>query len=118
MQVILEDVRFFGRHGVFDQETVCGNEFAVDVSINIPYSVAMEESAEEKLEDTISYADIYSIVAEEMGKPRKLLETVATSIARILKNRYPQITDGNIKITKVIPPIAGIVGRAAVNLKF
>ena len=124
MQVILEDVRFFARHGVFEQERVCGNEFSVNLTVSLPYpcdlsvSTDDENPEEENLDVFISYADLYAIVEKEMKRPRKLLETVAVAIAREVKTRYPEIESGSVKITKIIPPIPGMDGKASVNFIF
>ncbi|MDE6769217.1 MAG: dihydroneopterin aldolase [Muribaculaceae bacterium] len=114
-EIALTGLRFFGRHGVLEQEKKVGNEFIVDVKVRIPYS---KEILSDDLEATISYADIYGIVSEEMGKPRKLLETVAGTIHSKIAHRWPQITSGSIKICKSNPPIAHISGSSEVTLFF
>lgn len=114
-EIALRDLRFHARHGVWKQETAVGNEFAVTLSVRIPYSDAI---AADRLEATISYADIFVIVKEEMQKPRKLLEAVAASIRERILNRWPEILSGVISISKSTPPIASIVGTAEVKLFF
>ncbi len=118
MEVRLEDVKFYARHGVFEQERISGNEFIVDLAVEFPCSLESFSDSEEDLGKSISYAELYSIVEEEMGNPRQLLETVACSIARKIRSRYPIMTKGSIKITKNIPPIARLDGRSAIKLKF
>lgn len=122
MEIMLDDLRFFGYHGVFEQETVCGNEFAVDLKVeypcHIPSFFSDIQQADERLEDTISYADLYKIVAEEMNKPRKLLETLAVAIAERILKTYPILTKGCVKITKLVAPIGNIDGKTAVKLNF
>ena len=118
MEIILEDLRFFAHHGVGEQERICGNEFSVDLSVEYHVDLSTCQLKEERLEDTISYADLYSIVAEEMCHTQLLLETVATAIVCRIKNQYPKITKGSLKITKNIPPIGNLDGRAAVKLRF
>ena len=76
-EIALRDLRFHARHGVWEQENAVGNEFIVTVSVKIPYSEAI---AADQLDATISYADLFSIVKEEMRRPRNLVEAVAASI--------------------------------------
>lgn len=114
-EIVLKELRFFGRHGVLDQETLIGNEFIVDVRVRIPYS---DTILDDKLDYTISYADIYTIVEEEMLKPRKLLETVAACICNRLSTTWPQILSGSISICKSTPPIPRITGSSEVRLFF
>lgn len=114
-EIGLTNLRFHARHGVWEQENKVGNEFIVDVKVRIPYT---EEILTDDLNSTISYADIYEIVENEMGKPRKLLETVAAAVLSRLKAIRPGITSGSIRICKSNPPIARISGSSEVTLFF
>ncbi len=111
----LSDLRFHAYHGVMPQETKVGNEFIVSVSVTIPFQPAV---LDDSLDATISYADIYEIVKDEMNRPRKLLETVAATISIRLTEKWDQILGGEIKICKSTPPIPGIVGASEVALIF
>lgn len=113
--ISLDRLKFHAHHGVFPQETAVGNEFIVDLSVTIPYDESVKE---DNLGSTVSYAGLYEIVAEEMGKPRKLLETVADSIADRICSTWPQVSEGFITISKSTPPIKGITGSASVRLNF
>ena len=118
--VSLTDLHFFARHGVLPQETVTGNDFAVNVELETEASdlEKMVEAEAEELSYTVSYADVYDVIREEMEKPRQLLETVAIRIGKRLKNSFPEIISGSISITKVTPPIPGITGSATVSYRF
>lgn len=111
MKVALRDCRFYGHHGVMEQEQVAGNEFSV--SLEVVYTPG--ETISDDIEKTISYADLYEIVKEEMEAPRKLLETVAASITDRICRRWPQVTRADVAITKITPPIPGITGSATVT---
>lgn len=111
MTVKLENCRFFGRHGVMNQETVAGNEFIAGVTVEY----AITEPIEDDLDRTVSYADLYDILKTEMDRPRKLLETVAQSVAEEIKLRFPNLMKIEVAITKVTPPIPGISGSATVK---
>ncbi len=123
---MLDKCRFYAYHGVMPQEQIAGNEFEVSVEVNYqPVCLGGD-----MLESTVSYADIYEIVKQEMHRPRQLLETVAGDISdRILT--LPGITSTGdthsatssikilrtqVSITKITPPIAGINGSATVKL--
>lgn len=114
-EIALTGLRFHGRHGVWEQEKKIGNEFVVDIRVKIPYR---EDILLDQLESTVSYADIYLIVEEEMAMPRKLLETVAATICQRIKTKWPDVKGGNIKICKSTPPIAHITGSSEVILFF
>lgn len=114
-EIALTNLRFHGMHGVWEQENKVGNEFIVTVRVRIPADGSISD---DNLDSTISYADIFYIVKEEMAKPRKLLETVASSIQERIEERWPIITSGSITICKSIPPIATISGSSEVTLFF
>lgn len=112
----LEKIRFFARHGVFEHERRDGNEFEVNLCVEYP-SPEVSLLAEDDLEHTISYVDLYNLVKEEMEKPQRLLETVASSILKRIKSEFPQTTSTCCKITKLSPPIPGFIGKVSVELK-
>ena len=114
-RIKLSGLRFYAFHGVLPQEQKVGNEFIVNVAVSIPFDNAI---LDDQLEATISYADIYDIVAEEMSHARKLLETVAATISIRLKEKWPRISNGTISICKSTPPIAGITGNSEVEIIF
>lgn len=114
-EINLKDIHFYSYHGVMSQESKVGNEFTVNLSIRIPYS---DDILKDDLEATISYADLYDIVAEEMASPKKLLETVAAQICKRCYEKWDYILGGEITICKSAPPIRGITGQSEVRLFF
>lgn len=114
-EISLEDIRLRGNHGVFPQERKVGNEFKIDVKVRIPVPVSIKSDA---LTDTISYADIYEVVATEFCRPSNLLEHVCWRIEEELRKKWPQIQSGEIKIVKIQPPIDGIIGSTSVKKFF
>lgn len=119
MEISLEKLRFHAHHGVMEQERVVGNEYEVSMTVTVPCTAdTFAEEGESPVENTISYADLYSIIESEMKMPRQLLETVATRIAKAVTEQYPILTSGSVKITKTTPPIPGIDGSASVKLIF
>ena len=113
----LTDLRFYGYHGVMPLEAQVGNEFGVDVELDIP-AHGLEQMVSENKEDlelTISYADVFDIVKEEMGRRCELLETLAIRTARRITDKWPRIIGGRLRITKIAPPIPGCNGPASVT---
>lgn len=94
-----------------EQERIVGNEFSVDVRIDADASDFIDEC----LDSTISYADVYEIIAEEMSESHLLLESVTKKIADKIIEKWDIAKHANVKITKLAPPIAGIVGSCSVE---
>lgn len=114
-EITLADLKFHAFHGVLPQETKVGNEFTVSVSVRIPYST---DILNDNLHSTVSYADIYEIIDEEMKSSKKLLETVAALIHKKINSRWNNIIGGEITICKSTPPINRMTGNAKVRLIF
>ena len=114
-EVCLENLHFYAYIGVAEEERAIGNEFKVDLLVSIPYSAEIEK---DDLNATVSYADLYRIVEEEMKVPNKLLEKTSSEIVKRIKEKFPQIESGKIRIEKVRPPIPGMLGNASVSLIF
>ena len=107
----LEGLRFHSHIGVSEQERAVGNEFIVDVAIHIDAS-AFET---EKLQTTVSYADVYDLISAEMAKEWLLLESAASRISSDIKGGWQSILKVSVKITKCKPPISGIDGACSVE---
>ncbi|MDH6355671.1 dihydroneopterin aldolase [Dysgonomonas sp. PH5-45] len=111
--ILLENIEIYAHHGVFEQETVVGNTFIVNLKAEVEMEAACQS---DQLSGTVSYADVYDIVKEEMLIPSKLLEHVAYRIISRLKATYGSINGIELKISKRNPPIGGQVDFASVIL--
>lgn len=111
----LEKIQIYAHHGVSSQERMVGNTFEVSLKIAYPFIPAMYS---DDLNDTCNYAHIYQIIVDEMRIPSQLLEFVAQRIITALKEEYPNITSGEIKITKVTPPFTCQLAGVSVIVQF
>jgi dihydroneopterin aldolase len=112
--VELNGMKFYAYHGVSSQETKVGNCFIVDVLYSMPLQ---EVFSSDKIEDTISYADIYELIKQEMMISSKLLETATARIIWKLKAHFSQLLYLKVKLTKINPPLGGEVYSASVTLE-
>jgi dihydroneopterin aldolase len=75
----IRGIRGFGRHGVFEHERAHGQEFTVDVRLEVDIRPA---ATSDRLADTVDYGRIAEQVhAEIESDPVDLLETLAERIA-------------------------------------
>lgn len=114
-EIGFKDLRVYAYHGVEEFEREAGNEFSVTLSVKVPFHSNMEK---DELEYTVSYEELYRIVAQEIRMPRKLLEKVALRIVHRIKEDFPTVLSGSITIEKMHPPVAGMMARAFVTLNF
>lgn len=114
-EIALNEIQLYAYHGVYREERETGNVFIVSLSVYVPYN---EELSNDNLEKTVSYADLYEIVRKQMSKPSNLLENVAIRIVKSIKETYPKVTKGKVRIEKKRPPIKEMIGSASVTLFF
>lgn len=112
-KIEMKSMKFYAYHGVLEQERQVGNTFWVDLTLTAPLAQAV---ASDRLEDTINYAEVYELTKREMAVPSKLLEHVAGRICQALLQRFPQIEQVEIRVTKPNPPFGGDLESAAVCL--
>ena len=109
-RIILEGMRFYGFHGVNPEERVLGQEYLVDLTVELDLGRA---GRSDRLDDTISYARIYRAVRDVMeGEPRNLLEAAAQSIADRVLAEFP-VDSVVVRVKKPHPPIRGSVIESA-----
>ena len=114
MSVIsLHGMEFFSYHGCFDEEQVLGNNFIIDLSIETDTSQAEET---DDVNQTINYQVVYNLVKMEMAINSKLLENVGSRIIDTIYEAFPNITNINLTISKLNPPLDGKVDRISVTL--
>lgn len=101
-EIKLEAVEFHAHHGVYDYETQAGNTFLLDVSVRFPFS---RLPLEDRIEDAPDYQTLYSIAAEEMKVPSKLLETVALAIHKRIWKIFSDAIHVRVVVQKLNPPI-------------
>ena len=101
-QVVLRGLRLFAHHGVLPQERIVGAYFLLDVTIDIDFSQAAED---DDLKGTLSYAEAYEIIFQEMNKPSNLLEHVGMRICRALLSHFPAVRRVQLELLKQNPPM-------------
>ncbi len=108
----IEDIKIHAYHGCMEAEGIVGGNF--NLNIWVDYDTA-EAEKNDCLDKTVDYVHIYEIVKEEMQIRSKLIETVAQRIALRIFDRYPGIRNGEVSLSKLNPPIDGIVGSVTVT---
>lgn len=106
-------MRFHAYHGVYAQEKKTGNEFRVDLKLEVDVSKAC---LSDSLEDTVNYAAVYDIVRHEIEIPSKLIEHVAYRIVEQIKKHFPEIETVEIRLAKMSPPVNGEMEAAEITI--
>jgi dihydroneopterin aldolase len=111
--IFVEDVRFFGHHGVTEAEQQVGAWLSVDVALTVDL---MPASLSDDLRTTVDYAEVARRIVE-IGKKEKvsLLERLATLIGEALLREFP-VDTVRVRVRKLTPPMEGIHGVPGVEL--
>lgn len=115
MYIRMEGMKFYAFHGVMPQENVVGSYFYIDLKLKTDFTRAAET---DELEGTVSYADIYTIVKEEMETPSKLLEHVCQRIAQRIFTDFPTIEAIDIRLNKENPPMGACAKNIGVEVHY
>lgn len=80
-EIRLTGLTVFGRHGVFAHEREDGQDFVIDLRLQLALSDA---AASDDVTDTVHYGELAERVAAVVaGEPVKLIETLAQRIADV-----------------------------------
>lgn len=109
----LENMEFFAHHGHYDEERIVGNKFLVNLTLETNMDVA---SHSDKLEDALDYQLVYQIIKQQMSKKSHLLEHIAGRILDALYNQFTTIEKATVKISKLNPPMGGMMDNVSVTL--
>jgi dihydroneopterin aldolase len=111
--VALNDVKCFAFHGYYPEEQLTGTEFLVSVEVTFHPSGNTED-----LERTVNYEVLNTIILEEMGNTRKLLESVVRLIMDRVICAYPFVQTAVAGIKKMHPPMPGEINHSFVQLSY
>lgn len=112
--LLLNGLRFYAYHGVGAQETKVGNEFTVNLRLEVDLTTAAQS---DRLEQTVSYADVFLAVKDEMNRPSQLLEHVAGRICKRLFHDFAAIEAIELQLLKRNPPMGADIQEAGVEMK-
>jgi 7,8-dihydroneopterin aldolase/epimerase/oxygenase len=113
VSVELQNILVHAFHGIYGGEERIGSNY--EIGLKVSYEEGKSEFSD--INDTINYADLYTIVKEQMQVPTPLLEKVADGIIRRIKAQYPAIKEVVLSIYKLEPPIENFQGRVGVTLQ-
>ncbi len=114
MIIKLNEMVFYGYHGVHDEERKLGQRFIVSLEMQ---TLPGSDTAIRHLEDTVDYTKVYAQIREIMeGHQFQLLEACANTVADKLLADFPLIWQLTLRIQKPSVPIQGILRSVEVEL--
>ena len=111
----IKGIKSFGYHGVFESENIAGQDFFVDVLLELDLTRA---SISDDVSDTVNYSEITDLVVEEVtGERVALIEKLAGRIADRIKKSYSQIVTVSVTVHKPQAPMNAQVKDISVTIK-
>ncbi|CDQ37749.1 MULTISPECIES: dihydroneopterin aldolase [Virgibacillus] len=113
-KIILNNLQFYGFHGLLSEENKLGQRFQVDATLYIDLRHAGKS---DDMNHSVHYGQAYELIKEVVeGEKLNLIEAVAESIATKLLTRFHLLEACTIKVTKPDPPIPGHYDSVAVEI--
>ena len=113
-RIALTGLRVRGRHGVYEFERSAGQEFVVDVVLELDLSAAAES---DDVADTIHYGELSDRIVDVVGgEPVSLIETLAQRVMDVCL-ADPRVRAATVTVHKPQAPIAHEFTDVAVTLR-
>jgi dihydroneopterin aldolase len=111
-QIVLTGIHGFGYHGLFEQERKDGQDFFVDLTLEVDLKAASQSDA---ISDTVNYAEITDLVVDEItSNPVNLIEKLAARIAERVLNQHLKVKSVTVTVHKPQAPVAAQLKDIAV----
>ena len=113
-KITIKGIKGFGYHGVFDFEKRDGQDFFVDLDIDIDLTAA---SNSDLLADSVDYSLLTAIAKEAIEKLQfDLIERLAGFIADTIRENFPAINSIAVTVHKPSAPVSESVTDIAVTI--
>ena len=113
-RISLHGLRVRGHHGVYDFERRDGQDFVVDVELELDLAKA---AASDDVTDTVHYGELAGRLAEVIaGEPVNLIETLAERLATVCL-ADARVTAATVTVHKPQAPISHQFADVAVTLR-
>lgn len=114
MKIILNEMVFYGYHGVQDAERTLGQRFIVTMTL---ITDDAKDRFIHKLDDTVDYTKAYEVIKNIMEVDKHLLlENCANKILDTLLDRFELVETATISIRKPSVPIQGHLSFSEIEM--
>lgn len=100
--ITLDSLRFYAYHGAEPQEAIVGAWYTVSVAMKADVTAAIQN---DNLNGTVNYAQVATLVKQQMQIRSALLEHVAGRIAQALLDSFGTLKSVTVTVKKENPPL-------------
>lgn len=112
-KLFVEDVRFYGQHGLTKAEQTIGAWFSVDAELAVDLAPA---GLSDDVGTTVDYGQLMQRIVEIGTKSRvNLLERLAALLSDAILGEFPT-SEVRVRVRKLTPPLGGLVGIPGVEI--
>lgn len=112
-RVFVDDVRFYGQHGVTKAEQAVGAWFSVDVTLVLDLAPA---ALSDDVRATVDYGEVARRIVEIGTRQRvNLIERLASMIAEAILRDFG-VDEIRVRVRKLTPAMEGVMGTPGVEL--
>jgi len=102
-KIILRELHFVARHGVLPIETENSQRFSATVELELSLASAGKS---DRLDQTVDYCAVQAVVRGIIeGSHKRLIETLAESVATELLKTFAILSAVTVEIIKPSPPV-------------
>jgi len=113
-KILIEDLRFFGHHGVNPAEQELGGWFSTDVELSLDLTPA---ALSDDVGATVDYSEVARLVVRIGTEERvRLLERLAHLLVQALLREFPA-REVRVRVRKLAPRLGGAPGVVGVELR-
>lgn len=114
-KIILEDIEYYGYHGVAEEEKILGQKFIVSLEIGMDFT---EAAREDNLDKTINYSTVCAEIEEVFQSTKfDLIETAAMEMVKIIFDRHRAAQYVKVLLKKPYAPLKRHLKYAAVEIE-
>ncbi|MDS1029728.1 dihydroneopterin aldolase [Bacillota bacterium LX-D] len=113
-KILLQNMAFYGYHGVMPEENVLGQKFFIDVELHLNLQ---QPGRSDRVEDTVNYAHVYEQIKEIVEKQKfQLIEALGETIAQNILEKQTLVQEVLVRVKKPEAPIPGIFDYVAIEV--
>lgn len=114
-KITLKKLRFYGYHGVLEEENRLGQKFTVNLEL---YADLKKACVSDSVEDTINYALVYELVKEVVETEQyNLIEKLGEEITIRIFNNFSLVNEIVVEIEKPEAPVSGVYDAFSIELR-
>ncbi len=114
-RIILNNLAFYGYHGVRPEENQLGQKFYLDVTLYVDLHKAGKS---DNIADTVHYGEVYHCIQQVVEHQRyQLIEALAEAVCHSVFVHFDRVEEITVHVKKPGAPVSGIFDYVGVEIR-